>query len=113
MAKRIMIVQGLDGEVELMTDRVVIYRHGLVNALKYGLNAQREIPLAAISEVVYHPATSMRFGTIEFVRSGRSSDERKSANSMVKFGRKHAKGFSMLKEKTFELIEQIHQRRNS
>ena len=111
MAKRIMSVEGLDGQVELRTDRVVIYRRGLLNALKYGLNAQREIPLAAVSEVVFHPATALRFGTIEFVRSGRSSDEKKSSNSTVKFGRKNAEAFHAMKEKTFELIEKIHQQR--
>lgn len=108
MAKRIMLVEGLDGQVELLTDRVVIHRQGLLNAIKYGLNSQREIPLAAISEVVFHPASALRFGTIEFVRSGRSTEERKANNSMVKFGRKSASGFKILKEKVFELIEQVH-----
>ena len=111
MSKLIMRVEGMDGQVELLSDRVVIYRKGLFNAMKFGLNAQREIPLSAISEVVFKPA-AMQFGQIEFVRSGRSTDEKKMLNaSAVRFGRRRNQEFQMLKEKVFALIEQYARQR--
>lgn len=108
MGKQIMMVQGLDASVELMTDRIVIHRGGIINAMKYGLNARREIPIGAVSEVVFRPATSMRFGTIEFVRGGRSAEEKKKSNpGIVKFSKKHSEQFEVLKEKVFEFIELV------
>ena len=107
MAKAIMKVVGLDGQIELLPDRVVIYRQGLLNAVKYGFNAKREIPLGAISEVMFRSAGKLMFGTIEFVRSGRSVDEKnKSRHSIVKFKHKNNAEFEALKEKAFELMDQ-------
>lgn len=107
MAKRIMFAEGFDGQVELLSDRVVIHRGGLLNAMKYGMSAKREIPLSAISEIVFKPPIMMGMGQIEFVRGGRSLDEKKSANnSVVKFTKKKFQEFEMLKEKTFELMDQ-------
>lgn len=106
MSKRLMYVEGGDGQVELMNDRVVIHRKGLWNMFVYGLNARREIPLSAVSEVVFKPAGGIRFGEIEFVRSGRSMDEgKKWQSNAVKFNKKKNAEFEALKEKAFELIE--------
>ena len=106
MAKRIMAVIGINGQVELLPDRVVIHRQGLFNALQFGFNAKREIPLSAISEVMFRPA-SFGMGTIEFVRSGTSADDKKNAkHSTVTFNRKQTEQFEALKEKVFELINQ-------
>lgn len=112
MVKVIMRVDGLDGQIALLADRVVIRRDGLWNAIKYGFNSQREIPLAAISEVAFRDAGSLRFGEIEFVRSGRSIEEKKSAKTgAVRFNKKSQQEFYTLKEKIFELMEQLsHQR---
>ncbi len=111
MAKIIMHVEGLDGQVDLLPDRVVIHRKGLWSAFKHGLNAKSEIPLGAISEVAYRPA-SIQMGQIEFVRSGRSTNERKSANATaVAFNRKKNKEFEALKEKIFELLDQYSRQR--
>ena len=108
MAKTIMKVSGLDGQIELMNDRVVIHRKGALNALKFGFNAKREIPISAISEVVFKGATTFKFGEIEFVRSGRSSDERKaSKHSTVKFRKLQNAQFEEIKEKIFELMETL------
>lgn len=97
----------MDGQVELMTDRVVIKREGLWNMFKYGMNAKREIPLGAISEVAFKGATAFRFGEIEFVRSGRSTDEKKKNNTnAVRFNKKSDAQFEKLKEKVFEMVNQ-------
>jgi hypothetical protein len=111
MAKVLMRAEGFDGQVELMTDRVVITRAGLFNMFKFGFNARSEIPLAAISEVVFKPPLMLGMGSIEFVRSGRSTDERKGNSSMVKFKKSNARHFEIIKEKAFELINQSHQAR--
>jgi hypothetical protein len=111
MAKSIMFVEGFDGNVELMTDRVVIHRPGIWNMLKYGMNSKREIPLIAISEVVFKPPLLLGMGSIEFVRGGRSQSEHTKTNySLVKFKKKKLFEFEELKEKIFELMEaQAHQ----
>ena len=72
MAKILMRVEGMDGVVELTGDRVVINRPGLWNSFKYGFKARREIPIGAISEVSFKPATALRWGESEFVREGKS-----------------------------------------
>jgi hypothetical protein len=106
MAKVIMKVEGIDGQVALLNDRVVITREGLLNIFSFGFNSRREIPLSAISEVMFRNATMLKPGQIEFVRSGRSQDERKSAKqSTVKFRKLNAARFEELKEKIFELME--------
>jgi len=105
--KIIMRAVGIDGQVDLLPDRVVIHRDGLLNAIKYGFNSTREIPLGAISEVMFRASGKFIFGSIEFVRSGRSVDEKnKSKHSTVKFNAKQSETFEALKEKTFELMDQ-------
>lgn len=107
MAKVIMKAIGMDGQVYLMTDRVVIKREGIWNMFKYGMNATREIPLGAISEVAFRAANVLRFGEIEFVRSGRSTDEKKKTNSnAVRFNKKASPQFEALKEKVFDMVNQ-------
>jgi len=106
MAKVIMKVEGIDGQIALLNDRIVITRDGLLNVFSFGFNSRREIPLSAISEVMFRNATVLKPGQIEFVRSGRSQDERKSARqSAVKFRKLHAARFEEIKEKIFELME--------
>jgi len=111
MTKLIMKADGFDGTVELMEDRVVISRTGIFNMFKYGLNAKREIPISAISEVMFKPPVLLGMGSIEFVRSGRSSDEGRGNCNVVKFKRANHKQFEKLKEKVFELSNQYAQKK--
>ncbi|MGE0754946.1 MAG: hypothetical protein AB7L92_07265 [Alphaproteobacteria bacterium] len=107
MAKRIMQVQGFDGVVTLLSDRVVIERPGAWNFFKYGFNSKREIPLSAVSEVVLKPPLLLGMGSIEFVRMGRSENERLKTNySLVKFKKLNYHNFEMLKEKIFEIMDE-------
>ena len=106
MSKAIMRVEGVDGQLELLPDRVVIRRDGLWNAVRFGFNAAREIPLGAISEITFRGA-GFQFGKIEFVRSGRSTDEKMSSkHSAVRFAKKQNAEFEAFKEKVFQLINQ-------
>jgi hypothetical protein len=111
MGKILMRVVGLDGQIDLLPDRVVIHRDGLLNAIKFGFNATREIPLGAISEVSFRVASTFIFGSIEFVRSGRSVDEKnKSKHSTVKFNTTTNKEMEILKEKVFELMDKYNRK---
>ncbi len=106
--KRLMYVEGMDGQVSLLPDRVVITRKGVFNIIKFGINAQSEIPLGAISEVGFRRASAITFGQIEFVRSGRSSEERVRQNSnAVKFPKKKEAEFERLKERVFAILEHL------
>jgi hypothetical protein len=108
MGKLIMHVDGMDGQIDLLPDRVIIYRKGLWNSMKYGMHAKREIPLGAISEIGFKDASVISFGEIEFVRSGRSTEERMKSNSnAVKFPKKKQREFERLKEKIFEILEYL------
>lgn len=102
MAKQIMYVQGGDGQVELLEDRVVIHRKGLMNMLKHGPNSKREIPLVSISSVNFRDAGNFRLGEIDFDYSGRSHADKK--QNTVMFAKKHHDNFVKLKEKIFELM---------
>jgi hypothetical protein len=114
MAKILMKVNGLDGQVALLNDRVVILREGFINSLFFGFSAKREIPLGAVSEIRFRDATRFKYGEIEFVRGGRSTDEKRSAkHSTVKFTRKHHDEFERLKEKMFEMMDQLARQRQA
>ncbi len=112
MAKVLLRIAGLNGQLVLLADRVIITRDGILNMFTFGFNSKREIPLSAISEVVFRNATIFTPGHIEFVRSGRSQDERKSAkHSTVKFRKLQGQKFEEFKEKIFEMMEQSSRQR--
>jgi len=109
MAKTIMKIEGIDGQLELLSDRLVIHRRGLFNALKYGFNAETEIPLAAISEVIFKAPVWLGMGTIDFIRGGRINRDMKGGGSRtaVKFKKAQLQQFHAFKEKVFELTSQL------
>jgi hypothetical protein len=114
MGKVLMYIEGLDGQVELLTDRVIVHRKGAWNMMKYGINSRREIPIGAISEVSFREPSLITFGEIDFVRSGRSADEKKrGSNSAVRFSKKKFAEFEKLKEKVFEMVEQYASKRQT
>jgi len=110
MSKTIMKVEGFDGQVELLEDRIIIRRQGWWNALTYGFNAKTEIPLMAISEVSFKPPLLLGMGTIDFIRSGRvSQDMKRGSSTAVKFKKIKLQEFEAFKEKVFEMITQNQQ----
>ncbi len=108
MAKLIMRIKGVDGVIDLMNDRVVINRSGLFNAIKFAGQTRREIPLSAISEIAFKPATMIGLGEIEFVRGGRSTEEKMRVDSLVRFRKRHNNDFETFKEKVFEYMQQFN-----
>ena len=107
MAKLIMSVQGSDGMVELVSDRIVIHRSGLMNMVKYGWHSKREIPLSSISSINFRDASAMKFGEISFEYAGRRSDGGKSQDNTVLFSKKRQPEFRALKEKIFEILASL------
>ncbi len=104
MSKRIMYVEGTDGQIELQEDRLVITRKGFLNMLKHGTGSRREIPLASISSVNFKDASMFKPGEIDFDFAGRSQLD--SQQNMVRFLKKKQPEFHALKEKIFTIIAQ-------
>jgi hypothetical protein len=109
MAKLVMKVQGVDGAVELLSDRVIITHPGIWNALKFGLNASREIPLGAIAEIGFKNANMLMWGEIDFIVGGgrpvqQMGKKKKASPTAVAFKKDKQRQFEMLKEKVFELM---------
>jgi len=117
MAKPIAVINGLDGTITLFPDRVQISRKGLWNALKFGFNAQREIPLTAITEIGFKNSNMFMFGEIDFISGTRAPimpGKKKPANpSAVKFKKDKQQQFEKLKEKVFELMAQQNNQRRA
>lgn len=108
MARMLMEVQGSDGQIELLEDRVIIHRRGLLNAFKHGLNARREMPLSSITSVNFRTASFFKLGEIDFDYAGRSQLNRR--QNTVIFTRKHQAEFVALKERIFELMQKNRSR---
>lgn len=103
MGKLITRAVGIDGEVELLTDRVIINRTGIMNKLKYGSAAKREIPLSSIASVNFCEATVFKQGSIDFDFAGRS--QRDTLQNAVRFTKKNQGAFLQLKERLFTILE--------
>ena len=102
MSKQLMMIAGMDGQIELLEDRVIIHRRGILNLLRHGFHARREIPISSISSVHFMEANFFKMGEIDFDHAGRS--QVKSEQNKVKFAKKHQKAFLALKEKVFEIM---------
>ena len=71
-----MRVEGIDGTVELLKDRIIITRPGTWNAIKYQGKGKREIPYGGVSEVLFKNARALSLGEIEFSRPGTDEAEK-------------------------------------
>ena len=103
MAKTLLKVNGMDGQLELTQDRVIITRDGLWAKFSHGFAARKEIPLASISTVQFKDATLLGQGEIDFVYAGFRAGDKPDQNK-VKFNKKEHKNFYELKEKIFEIL---------
>ncbi len=104
MSKRLMYVEGTDGQIELQEDRLVITRKGFLNAMKHGTGSHREIPLNSISSVTFKDASMFTAGQIDFDFAGRSQLD--SHQNTVRFPKKRQTQFYTLKERIFTIIAQ-------
>jgi hypothetical protein len=104
MAKIIKRIAGFDGSIDLMADRIVIHRTGIFSMIKFGFNATREIPLMQISEVHCRPPILLGMGVIDFIRTGRPTQETNKSDTAVRFKKMQLQEFNAFKEKVFELM---------
>jgi hypothetical protein len=102
MSKKLMYVEGTDGQIELQDDRLVITRKGFLNMMKHGSGSRREIPLSSVSSVNFKDATLFKPGEIDFDFAGRSQMDHN--QNMVRFLKKKQPEFYALKEKVFSII---------
>ena len=103
MAKTIMKITGANGIVELMDDRIIIHRRGVLNAFRYGFHARREIPFSSITSVNFRDANFFKMGEIDFDFAGRSQIDRQQNNVM--FSSKSQPEFIKLKDMIFEMMQ--------
>jgi hypothetical protein len=92
---------GVDGQVELHKDRLIITRKGWFAILAHGFKPQRELPLSAISTVEFQEAGFFNKGSINFLYAG---NVRKSGETMVKFPKACNESFRILKDQIFTLM---------
>ena len=65
-----MRAEGSNGSVELLNDRIVIRRKGLLNVLTQGFQGEKSIPYTSITAVQFRPAGSIMAGVIQFTMKG-------------------------------------------
>ena len=103
MAEVILKVEGTDGQLELMADRVIIKRAGLWSKFAHGFGGDKEIPISSITTVEFKNATVLGQGEINFAYSGMRLGDKPDQNK-VKFNKKEKEKFIAFKEKVFEMI---------
>ena len=98
-----MRVEGSNGSVEYLGDRIVIRRKGLANVLTQGVQGDKTIPLSRITAVQFRQAGSMMAGLIQFtIQGGREFRggmlEATKDENAVMFTREQEPGFAELRE---------------
>ncbi len=96
-----MKMQGIDGEITLLKDRIIITRSGVISKLKG--EAKREIPYSSVLEVKFKEANALAPGIMELTRVGISSTEDNSAFK-IKFKKDKQAEFARLKDKIYEIL---------
>lgn len=103
-----MKVQGLDGEIELLKDRIIISRNGWLSAMT-GPN-RRELPYSSVLEVHLKDATKLAPGHLEIMRVGIPSTDDNSA-FRVKFKKDKQAEFAKIKDKIYEILNYYAQKK--
>jgi len=98
-----MKVQGVDGVVELLTDRIIITRPGLFSMFSFGLNSKRELPYASVTEVLFNECKALAFGSIEFIHRGVFEPKHRRFY-IVRFKKQSQPKFAKLKDKIYEIL---------
>lgn len=104
-----MRVEGSNGSVEYLGDRIVIRRKGLANVLTQGVQGDKTVPLSRITAVQFRPAGSMMAGLIQFtIQGGREFRggmlEATKDENAVMFTREQEPAFAQLREQVESAI---------
>ena len=104
-----MEVTGVNGQIELRNDRIIIKRKGMMSKLTQGLKGDKSILISRISSVQFKNATTFTNGYIQFGFSG--GDESKSGlldatkdENTVMFKKSQQTEFERLRDKVDRLI---------
>ena len=74
MSNALYFVKGVNGQLEVFEDKVVITRKGAMSFSTHGLAGGKTIPMSAIQSVQFKPGGAMTNGFIQFaVMGGRES----------------------------------------
>jgi len=98
-----MRVEGSNGSVEFLGDRIIIRRKGLANVLTQGVQGDKTIPLSRLTAVQFRHAGSMMAGLIQFtIQGGREfrggmMEATKDENAVM-FTREQEPEFAQLRE---------------
>lgn len=65
-----MRAEGSNGSVELLDDRIVIRRKGVMNILTQGIQGDKNIPFSTITAVQFRAAGALMAGMIQFTLLG-------------------------------------------
>lgn len=104
-----MRVEGSNGSVEYLGDRIVIRRKGLANVLTQGAQGDKTFPLSRITAVQFRRAGSMMAGLIQFtIQGGREFRggmlEATKDENAVMFTRDQEPAFARLREQVESAI---------
>ncbi|WP_129600474.1 DUF4429 domain-containing protein [Anaerophilus nitritogenes] len=107
-----MIVEGLNGQIELTGSKVIITRKGILSVLSKGFAGEKVIPINSITTIQFKKGSLISGnGFIKFCYAG-SIENRGNLSQAVKddnaviFRKKHNKDFENLKNKIEELKNQ-------
>lgn len=106
MSEVVLEAVGLNGQISLLTDRVVIKRKGVMGFLSQGLKGDKETPIRNITSVQMKEAGMLTNGYIHESRGG-LMDATTDENSVV-FNKKQMDQFVAFKQKLDSLMTAAH-----
>ncbi|SFC51909.1 DUF4429 domain-containing protein [Bacillus sp. UNCCL81] len=108
-----MNANGVNGQLEINGNKIVIKRKGMLAKMTQGLKGDKEILIKQISSIQFKPAGSLTNGYIQFAFSGGKEnkgglfDATKDENSIM-FNKKQQKEFEAIKALIEEKLEEFH-----
>ena len=113
-----MSVKGVNGQIELLPNKVRIKRKGAMGFLTQGLKGDKEILISQISSIQFKKATGFTNGYIQFAFIG--GQEAKGGlfqatqdENTVMFNTFHKEEFQELKEAIEQKLEELHKPESS
>lgn len=108
MAELLMSAKGINGQLELYVDKIVIKRKGILSFMTQGLKGDKDILLSSISSIQLKNASMLTNGYIQFAFMGGQEGKRglfqaTQDENTVMFDRKQQPDFDALKTR-FEAL---------
>lgn len=109
---------GVNGQLELLANKVIIKRKGMLAKMTQGLKGDKEILIKQISSIQFKNAGALTNGYIQFSFSGGQEnqgglfDATKDENTIM-FNKKQQPNFEKIKLSIEEKIENLHEQVSS